>query len=135
MLVLVFAVLTAARVGVWKDDYSILRDTVLKSPDSAVAHYNLGVAYDGRGMLKDAIVEYELAIGLNSRFAVAYYNAACVYARVGDRETALKALKWAVSTGFSDIALILTDPDLNNLRGEAVFAEILGGMRRGVIQH
>jgi len=71
---ILFAVLTVQRNHVWKDDYSLWSDTAEKSPDSDVAHNNLGVAYEHKGLLDDALREYETAISLNPLYMDAYEN-------------------------------------------------------------
>ncbi|MDP2156359.1 MAG: tetratricopeptide repeat protein, partial [Nitrospirota bacterium] len=69
-----FVVLTVQRNHAWKDDYSLWSDTVKKSPDSDVAHNNLGDAYEQKGRLDDALREYESAISLNPMYMDAYEN-------------------------------------------------------------
>lgn len=69
-----FTVLTLQRNYVWKDDFSLWSDTVNKSPDSDVVHNNLGVAYEHKGLLDDALREYELAIALNPLYMDAFDN-------------------------------------------------------------
>jgi len=61
--ILVFG--TVSRNNVWKDATSLWSDTVRKSPDSAIAHYNLGVAYASGGRIDEAIREYESALDIN----------------------------------------------------------------------
>lgn len=76
-----FAKTTLERNRVWKDDYSLWADTVIKSPDSDIAHNNLGVAYENQGRLDDALKEYEAAISLNRFYTDAYVNRYRVYKR------------------------------------------------------
>lgn len=72
--VICFAFLTLQRNHVWKDDYSLWSDTVKKSPDSAIAHNNLGGEYEKKGLLDDALREYETAISLNPVYMDALEN-------------------------------------------------------------
>ena len=53
---------------------------------------------------KDAISDLDRAIGLNSRFATAYYNRAVTYAVLGELQKALSDAAKAVSIGGKDIA-------------------------------
>jgi Flp pilus assembly protein TadD len=48
------------------------------------------------------------------------YNLACFRVQRGDRKAAIAALRRAYDLGFTD-ALITTDPDLNELRGDPAF--------------
>lgn len=129
--VILLAALTIQRTGVWKDNLTLLTDITVKSDQNARAHYNLGVAYDERGMLREALKEYERAAELLPGYGDAYYNIACAYARLGDIDMALKAIKWAVARGFSDISLLRTDPDLDAIRGEEDFMRLLSGLESG----
>jgi TolB-like protein len=63
-----------------------------------------------------------------NEFATAY-NVACAYAVLDMREEALAMLDRAVSTGRGDLGWIEHDPDLDPLRGEARFGEIVGRLR------
>jgi len=69
-----FAILTLQRNHVWKNDFSLWSDTSVKSPDSDIAHNNLGVAYEHKGLLDAALREYEIAIALNPQYMDAYDN-------------------------------------------------------------
>jgi serine/threonine-protein kinase len=55
------------------------------------------------------------------------YNAACVCAGGGSiyAEAAVALLRQAAARGFRDMTPLLTDPDLNPLRGRADFADLL----------
>ena len=57
------------------------------------------------------------------------YNASCFYARAGDRERALELLDRAVATGRGFRRWIEQDPDLDAIRGDPRFAEILGRLK------
>jgi Flp pilus assembly protein TadD len=59
---------------------------------------------------------------------VVLYNLACAQALSGRREKALDALRAAVDAGFSDRRLLETDPDLESLRQEDGFRELLAGL-------
>ncbi len=63
--------------------------------------------------------------GANTR-GVAWYNLACGYARLNQKEKALEALTNAVAEGFTERRTYETDDDLKPLRSEARFQELLG---------
>ncbi len=54
-----------------------------------------------------------------------WYNLACVQAVSGQTQSALSSLKRSVEKGFRDITRLQTDKDLESLRVESMFAEIL----------
>lgn len=131
---IVFSILVFQRNTLWRDNSSILKDAVAKSPDSAILHYNMGVVYDDKDLFNEAVKEYEAAIKLNPRMVDAYYNIACIYSKQGNIEGGFKALKWAAAYGLRDIKGLLTDPDLERLRQEAEFGELIESIKKGDIR-
>ncbi|MCK4739285.1 MAG: tetratricopeptide repeat protein [Deltaproteobacteria bacterium] len=128
---IVFSVLTYSRNMVWHDNYSLLSDTVIKSPRSVTLHYNLGLVLAERGDYDRAIEEYTKVIELNPQLYSAYYNIACVHALTGKKDKALHALKWAVARGFNDLEQLRTDPELDSIRGTQAFSAIIGKVEAG----
>ena len=54
-----------------------------------------------------------------------YYNAACYYSRLKKKKQALEYLKKSIDFGFKDIEHIKADSDLDNIRHEKKFKEII----------
>ncbi|MCA9094836.1 MAG: hypothetical protein KDA68_15225, partial [Planctomycetaceae bacterium] len=97
------------------------------------------------GQWEDALKRLEAADGMFQHELNYQYNSACVYSRVvahlrktpdiPDRDTlierftgmALKRLRDAVDSGFSDLNWMQKDPDLESLRESEGFKEILKG--------
>jgi Tfp pilus assembly protein PilF len=52
---------------------------VAKSPKDPVAHYDLGLVYQQTGDLRHAVVQYNHALLLNSRYVPALFNEAGIY--------------------------------------------------------
>lgn len=95
ILPLFAAVLVLYSVGsfkrslVWKDDLTLWQDTVVKSPSSKYAHYNLALAYREKGDVNKAITDFEEAIRLDPAYEDAHYNLAWVYDYAGDHDRAI----------------------------------------------
>jgi hypothetical protein len=53
------------------------------------------------------------------------YNAACVYARLGEKRLAAKTLKDAVDAGQKDFEWIKRDSDLDAIRHEPEYIELM----------
>lgn len=86
--------------GVWNDVLS-------KFPNSATAHYNLGVSYYGRQLLDSAAIEFEAAHLSDPKHARAIYNLGVIYFDQGKLDLAEKLILEAAQAD-PQIALIYT---------------------------
>jgi hypothetical protein len=55
------------------------------------------------------------------------YNATCFYARLGEKQLALASFKNAVAAGYANYEWAQRDPDLNTLRNEPEYLELMKG--------
>lgn len=67
----------------WRSEYTLWSKTVRQSPDSSRAHNNLGGVYMNKGLLDEALKEYQEAIELAPWDQKFHYNAGNVYALLG----------------------------------------------------
>ncbi|MEJ2366995.1 MAG: hypothetical protein P8Z49_01250 [Acidobacteriota bacterium] len=74
---------------------------------------------------KEAAYYYEAALALSPGDALTHYNAACAFARLGDKEKALNFLEAAVNEGFDRADLMEKDPDLASLRDTPRFIRLI----------
>ena len=58
------------------------KEEVRKNPDDALAHFNLGVAYENLGMYKEAIEPYKQAIKNNPDYEDAAYRLGFIYGKL-----------------------------------------------------
>jgi Tfp pilus assembly protein PilF len=82
MLALMLAVLSVAayqRNEVWGDGIRLWEDAVKKSPESAEAHLNLGLAFQARNMPGEAMEQYLITNKLYPYSAVTHYNLGIIY--------------------------------------------------------
>ena len=84
--------------------------------------------YD-RDRFDDAGEAYERAALAGHHIATAYYNAACSYALAGRHDRALAMLEAAVRSGWDDADMLQSDDDLDSIRGDVRFREILARAR------
>jgi len=96
--------------------------------------FNIGTSRRGREYMskkeyQKAALFYEIAVKANRKNIFALYNLACVYSLQKQTEKALKSLELAIKTGYRDRAHMEKDPDLDNIRGEKAFKELLEGVR------
>jgi tetratricopeptide (TPR) repeat protein len=97
VVVMVCAFWTFERNTVWSDEVTLLRDCILKSPQKARPHYNLGIALAEIGQADEAIEHYRQALRINPGYASAHTNLGIELYRRGKVDEAFdhyaKALK------------------------------------------
>lgn len=83
-------------------------------------------AYTGLGNREKAIetIQTILANDTTDR-TVVLYNAACVYARLGDKEQAMRYLRQAVEAGYPSISHIMVDYDFDLLRDLPEYRDLM----------
>ena len=96
VIVGLYAVGTITRNNVWKDDLNLWADTVMKSPDSAAVHNELGNVYVSRGLLDKAVAELQIALRLSPNTAPVHYSLANVYASQGQLDKAAAEYQSAI---------------------------------------
>ena len=88
--VLLLFVLTFARNGVWRDGTLLWADAVTKSPENARAHVNLGIAYSEKGLVNEAIKQFQEALSLKPDSSEAHFNLGIAYAKKGLLDKAIE---------------------------------------------
>ena len=81
-------------------------------------------AYLGIGDVEKA-KSFEYAILANSASAGNYYDAACLFARMGDRDAAVAYLRNSLEKGFTRFAHIKNDDDLDAIRDMQSYKDIM----------
>jgi tetratricopeptide (TPR) repeat protein len=88
---------TYARNMVWRDEVRLWEDVVSKSPGKSRSHYNLGVAYDSKGMTARAIEHFSVALRINPDSPEAHNNIGVVYMSTGAYDVAINHYQIALS--------------------------------------
>ena len=79
------------------------------------------------GRREEAKVEGARALELNPGDSLMMYNAACLYSRLGDIKLAVSTLKDAIAAGQQDYEWIKRDTDLEAIREEPEYKELMRG--------
>lgn len=112
-----------------RGDFEGARSVLLEALRHNVAYaegYNMmGVTYFARDRYDDALGWYKKALTANPDFGDAYYNIACIYSVEGKKALALRYLRIAMLNGYAQPDVVGKDPDLDGLRGEKEYQEIL----------
>ena len=75
---------------------------LILKPDSAVVHYNLGLAYESKGWTKQAAEQYQIAIQLKPNYADAHNNLGVIYGKTGLIDKAIEHFEIALTSNSAD---------------------------------
>jgi tetratricopeptide (TPR) repeat protein len=101
-LVVAVGVLTVAahlRNEVWRDNISLWKDAVEKSPGNARAHNNLGFLYTQKKLYAKAMNELNIAISLSPGYADPYHNLGVIYQELNMFDKAIEQYLIAIRLG------------------------------------
>jgi adenylate cyclase len=96
-------------------------------PDDASKYLFYAITLARIGKDQQAKAEAAKALELSPDDPIMIYNAACFYSRSGEKELAVKTFKKAVQMGFENYEWIRYDLDLDNIRSETGYIEIMKG--------
>jgi tetratricopeptide (TPR) repeat protein len=104
IILVLFSAATFSRNRVWENNFTLWSDTVKKSPDAAIAHDFMGLAYVDKGMMDEAITQFQKAIVLNPDLVTAHDNLGESYVVTGSIDRGIEELERAIrlSPGFAD---------------------------------
>ncbi|MFH0732310.1 MAG: tetratricopeptide repeat protein, partial [Candidatus Omnitrophota bacterium] len=94
--VIFYSILTYNRNFIWKDEFTLWNDTVLKSPNKARPFNNRGNAYENKGNIDQALSDYNIAIEIDPKYPKAYNNRGNAYSRKGNFDQALSDYNKAI---------------------------------------
>ena len=98
-----------------------------KNPDDARAHMYHAIHLAAVDKKEEAKAAGKKALELNPGDSLMMYNAACLYARLGDNKLAITTLKNAIAAGQKDFEWIKRDSDLESIRNEPEYIELIKG--------
>ena len=105
----------------------LLPNYLLQNPDDSRARMVYAISLAGSGRKDAAATEGAKALELSPGDPVMLYNGACLYSQLGEVARAIAALRQAVAAGYWNLGWMQHDPDLNPLRGEPEFVELMQG--------
>ena len=98
-------------------------------PDNYWAFYLLGDSYTTLGRYDEAVAELERAIRIDSENQYALTALARVHSLRGDNDMAIEYLSRAVDGGYADYDYVKNDSDMDNIRDDRRFEQILTTMK------
>ena len=96
LVLLLFSLLSIQRNLVWKDGFTLWKDSALKTPNYAKPHINLGSEYNKKGLNKLAVEEFKKAIELLPEHAESHYDLGKVYSDLRDYKNAVSEFILAI---------------------------------------
>ncbi len=103
----------------------IMPNYLLQNPDDARARLIYASKLGLAGRKDEAISEGTKALVFSPGDPHMLYNAACMYACLGEPDRALDALRQAVAAGYRNLGWMKNDPDLIPLREHPEYAALL----------
>jgi serine/threonine protein kinase/tetratricopeptide (TPR) repeat protein len=96
-------------------------------PDDARALVFFAADLAQLGKIDEARDAGRKAFELNPNDAVMLYNLACVFSRLGEKESGVDYLKNAIKAGYQNYEWIKRDSDFGNIRNEPGYIELMKG--------
>ena len=111
-------------------EISFYEDVIKESPRLVSALFLLGEAYSRKGI-------YEKGLDMDQRLAqllpkdpTVFYNLACDYSLLKRPRLCMEALEKALKCGYRDFRHMEKDPDLDNVRQDKRYSELLSKYRK-----
>ncbi len=114
-----------------QEDYDIrfLEDLLARVGEAPDILTHLGYLYTQARRHRDALAVDQRLVALRPRDPIAFYNLACSYAILGKVNRGFDALKRSVSLGYRDLEHMQKDTDLENLRNDLRWTNLLSVLK------
>ncbi|MCX5654636.1 MAG: hypothetical protein NTY65_08330 [Planctomycetota bacterium] len=110
-------------------DIRFLEDLLVRMGDDSELLSQLGYLYTQCGRYRDGLAVDRRLVALRPRDSIAFYNLACSHSRLKQSTRAFSALRRAIELGYRDVEHMQIDPDLENVRKDPRWQDVLGVMR------
>jgi len=110
-------------------DIRFLEDLLVRMGDNSELLSQLGYLYTQCGRYRDGLAVDRRLVALRPRDSIAFYNLACSHSRLKQSTRAFAALRRAIELGYRDVEHMQIDPDLENIRKDPRWQDVLGVMR------
>lgn len=103
ILAITYSIATFNRNKVWKDEYTLWKDVVTKTPENATAHGYYGYALYSKGLIDEAITHYQISIKINPNLLDSHLNLGTAYAVQKHHDKAIEEYKKALTINSRSI--------------------------------
>jgi adenylate cyclase len=108
-------------------ELKIFPQYLFKHPDDARAHLFFANTLTLAGRFNEAKAEAATAMELNPGDPLMLYNLACFYSLMNEKDLAVESLRNSINAGHVDYEWFKRDPDLDNIKNEPEFIELMKG--------
>lgn len=95
-VILALSICTYRQVMYWRDNVTLFEHALKVTTNNFLMNNHLGLAYQERGRLPEAIEAYQRAIKIKPEYAGAYYNLGIAYGHIGRWPDAIEADQQAI---------------------------------------
>lgn len=103
----------------------LYEQAILSDPTNVETLLALGDIYSQEGLLDQGLRIDQRLVEIHPSEPVFHYNLACTHSLLGHIDPALQALSRALQLGYNKMEHLRTDPDLENLKKDRRYEEIL----------
>ncbi|MCM8782821.1 MAG: hypothetical protein NC909_00265 [Candidatus Omnitrophica bacterium] len=115
-------------------ELSFYEGILKKNPNFVQVLFILGDLYTKKGWYKKSLEIDKRLARLRPQDEIVYYNLACDYSLLKNIDASLKALRKALKLGFQDFHLMEKDPDLDYVRQDKRFQELILEFKKGKLR-
>jgi TolB-like protein len=112
-----------------KKAISVFQNHIELYPDDSRALYLGAGSFVRDDQIEKALEWLQRAVLLDPTETAVLYNAACIYSKLGYQEKAIDFFSRAIDSGFSSSEWIKNDKDLDNIRNDPRYEEILSRIK------
>lgn len=110
-------------------EISFYENLLKENPDFVNVLIALGDAYTKRGRYEDGLKIDQRLVQLRPDDPFVHYNLACSYSLLKRSKPCLEALKKAIQLGYRDFSFMKKDPDLDFIRRDPRYKELLSSLK------
>jgi serine/threonine protein kinase/Flp pilus assembly protein TadD len=110
-----------------QDALKVYERYLFKHPDDARGHMYYAVDLAQVGRKDEAKIQAAKALELSPDDPLMLYNATCFYAVMNEKKLAIESLRSAFSVGYANYDWLKRDTDLDPIRNEPEFMELMKG--------
>ncbi len=113
----------------YKESIEEFKKALKDAPDDFRTHYEIGMAYLLTKQFALSVSHLRKCLKQQPENHLVHYNLACSYSLMNDTDGAIRHLALSVENGYSDIAHMEKDEDLDNIRSDPRYKKLVQELR------